>query len=161
MGDFNLPLINWNCVTATDNTHQNFCEIIDTFNLIQLNFNPSRQNNNNILDLNLVTHPESYTDIEVKDTLINTDHFMFHFAYKSVITSNIELDNNSNTRYRYQFKNTNFDELEFYLTTADSVVEKCGNDINMAWFTWKTKVINILDELVPKSKIKNVKNSPW
>ena len=49
MGDFNIPNVNWDSLTSTDLLQQNLCDIFDQFDLSQINLNPSRKQNLNIL----------------------------------------------------------------------------------------------------------------
>ena len=64
LGDLNLPSVKWNSYTSNDPIYQSLCDIFVDFNLTQINDKPSRAANSNILDLVLVSNPESYSNVE-------------------------------------------------------------------------------------------------
>ena len=97
MGDLNFPSINWDSVTSDEALASDFCEIIENYNLVQINVNPSRSINNNILDLVLVSNPELFTKVNTEGTLFNSDHYMVSFGATQKIKSDVGTHKNPDT----------------------------------------------------------------
>jgi hypothetical protein len=81
------------------------------------------------------------------------------FSIPNKGTSNFGLVND---RYIYQFKTTNFDEISYHLSKLNllRIIEDI-HDIDEAWNEWNSQVLKVVNEFIPKKKIKSNGNSPW
>jgi hypothetical protein len=161
LGDMNAPCINWDSLTSNTNDERfkNLCDVCDEFGLSQINNNKSREMNSNILDVILTDCVNKWTDVSVKDTVINTDHYMIMADY--LVKSHMNYEDKG--RYVYQFYNANYDELKYYLESVDleGIVLNCEDDVNLAWDSWKSEVMKVVDKCIPKKKCKGKKQNPW
>ena len=87
LGDFNFPQINWYTLSSDVNNiaFALFCELLSDHSLDQLNLSPSREANNNVLDLILTSISELFQNLTLKgpccDTFL-TDHRLLNFDFR-------------------------------------------------------------------------------
>lgn len=160
LGDLNVPEIEWNSMMADNLIQSNLCDILEEYNLVQINSCPSRRTSNNILEIVLTTFHDKFKNVHTSESLVNTDHLQLNF---SITTSKLNLNRNKVHRKIYLFKNYNFDELRYYVSCEnfDTIIERNKNDVNMAWTEWKTRLMWLLDKYIPTRVLKNGNNSPW
>ena len=87
MGDFNYSNITWDS-TKDLRLPPNCLEFMSTINcngLTQLNHNPSRANNQNILDLILTNEPDCISPIYANLFTYRTDHYLLHFDLTTTV----------------------------------------------------------------------------
>ena len=157
LGDLNAPDINWLTMSGKSMHTNELCEDFTDCNLVQINNLPSRNNNSNILDVLLTNISDQCTAPAYCNSLIQSDHFMFQF--------NINLKPNQrkhDVRWLYNYKNANYDEINYRIEQADimSKIHKPDQNVNSAWRIWSHQVHAIIDTYIPKKKIKH-KTNPW
>ena len=86
LSDFNFPPINWYTFSSdADNLACTlFCEPLSNYSLDQLNLSPSREANNNILDLILTSTPELFENLTLGEPCCDTfltDHHPLYFDF--------------------------------------------------------------------------------
>jgi hypothetical protein len=165
-GDFNMPNTKWDSLTSPNNVELKVCQVLDDYNLIQSNNCPSRQGSDNILDIILSTSTNSFQNIHTTISNVDTDHLQLNFELRLKHSIKLFPHNNINEvtfRQIYVFKEANYDELNYHLVLANlnDIVINHSSDLNLAWYKWKNKVIDILDKLIPKKLIKNNRSPPW
>jgi hypothetical protein len=160
IGDLNLPEIDWESMTGSTSLSSNFTDICFEHDLSQINKNPSRTTSLNILDVILTNFPSKLSDVNAYISSFKSDHLMIECTMD--VTGHKTINQPSQPRFVYQFKDTNFDQLNYLLYNAnlEEIVNEC-TDVNKAWYSWKRKVVEILDKNVKKVKLKGTKNSPW
>ena len=134
-GDLNFPNIDWyaDSVSAciSDSTFQNF---VIGYNLTQYVHEATSANNNNILDLLLVSHSiymlNVYTDIPFEIS----DHCSVSFSLWSHANSEANVNNNLHIFKRYNFVKTDHNGLvhNLYAIEWNHMLSAC-TDINNAW----------------------------
>ena len=156
LGDFNFPGINWISESSDSSDERQFIDLANDFAFKQLN-NISSNVHGNILDLVFSNQPTEFSDIEEVDAEFNTDHNILSFdiclglSYK-----------NAPTRHVYDYSKADFEQIKRALVESElvSVVNDKSN-VNEAWDAWYSKVMNIINEHVPKICLKNNCSVPW
>ena len=77
--DLNLPIIKWHNMSADTGHASNVCEIFNYQYLTQINRNPSRATNDNILDAVLTNFSQFFSDVKMIPPVFKSDHHMFEF----------------------------------------------------------------------------------
>jgi hypothetical protein len=159
IGDLNMPGINWDTNTSSVYTESNMCNMFDQYNLAQLNHNPSRECNSNVLDVVVANVSFKISDIKCGKSLIKSDHYELNFNIDDLGGGN---NNITNKRKVFNFRDVNWDEIEYYVNDLEleDVVSK-SKDINEAWTKWKSKLMNVIHSVVPTKLCKNKRGSPW
>jgi hypothetical protein len=158
LGDLNLPGVNWESCYSENVLYQHICDILDNHNLIKYNKNPSRPYNENILDVIMSNNPSYVNNIVATRPLIDTDHYMLTFKLFDHFKPDLQPP-----RLLYQFKACNFDELcyKISLLNLENLVLAHLNDVNIAWLLWRDAVKNVIDQVIPKIKLKKRNTNPW
>lgn len=160
MGDLNMPHVNWSSLTSTVPIEQDLCEILDRFNITQINKNPSRDVNPNILDIVASNKPLKVSEIDIGCSLIDTDHKKLNFSINVLHKKDKQCHP---TRRVFLFKHANWDEINYHLNNSDlsDIILNNINNPNIAWLKWKGRVLDVINKYIP-SKIFKIKNSaPW
>ena len=155
-GDFNLPHIDWEFGTATtgDSIHNYFTKLVrDTYLWQMIDF-PTR--NNNMLDLILTNIPEKISDIHGFDDILNTDHKLVSF----VLDFNIPKEPKTK-RFVYNFKKANWDALKEVLTNTPWDMSFVPGDIEASLSNWCDLFVSVVNDHVPKRRVRNVHDHPW
>ena len=79
IGDLNMPSIQWDELAGNSALTNSLCNTLNEFNMVQINNLPSRENNNNILDVVMNNFYEHETNISSEVPVFNSDHHMFTF----------------------------------------------------------------------------------
>ena len=157
VGDFNLPLYNWN-----DNTFPNYpstyCEFENSLcqnSLIQLITFPTR--NNNLLDLLLTNNPMIISKINECPPFgfgkYISDHISFSFSLP--FQANLKI----NQKVGLNFRNSNLYSIHKSLSSIDwNLLLSNSTDINNMFNIFYNTLYNIINDNVPAYKhIKNKK----
>ena len=160
VGDFNLPLYNWN-----DNTFPNYpstyCEFENSLcqnSLIQLITFPTR--NNNLLDLLLTNNPMIISEINECPPFgfgkYISDHISFSFSLP--FQANLKI----NQKVGLNFRKSNLYSIHQYLSSIDwNLLLSNSTDINNMFNIFYNTLYNIINDNVPAYKhIKNKKTYP-
>lgn len=83
LGDFNMPDINWQSLSASSTCSDMFCEAIYNRNLYQLVTKPTHVKGN-ILDLVFTDSPDSVTDVYIHSQTFSSDHYLMSISYSSL-----------------------------------------------------------------------------
>jgi hypothetical protein len=131
------------------------------YNLVQLNCNPSRAQNANILDVILCNIPDMISDVKCGDSIIKSDHFELNFYINTFKSKNVAVNAQSN-RVVFNFTDVNWDEIKYHINelNLERIIGESTN-VNDAWLKWKESVMNVISKIVPSKRCKNKKGSPW
>jgi len=159
IGDFNYSKITWNprTDTALPPHCREFIQVTSGFGLCQLNKNPSRRTNNNILDLIFTNFPDKLSKIYADTFHYTSDHFLLHF---DLITTIEHITHPKRTVYN--FKRANIPLLKTDITNSnltDRIATE--NSVNNKLNAWATGLKNLINKHVPKITIKREHTAPW
>ena len=158
-GDFNLPKLFSRDDDMNINNNDRFIESLNDNFLHQINSYPTR--NNNILDLLITSIPELLCIIDVltPDQMgICIDHNGLVFDIQMAVTAPPKL-----SRYVYDFPKGYISGLRNNLANDCllSCISDGHEDVNLDWSNWKETFISIVDQFIPKRKIKDRNSPPW
>ena len=154
VGDFNLCSIDWANVRALENSAK--CELLldivqDNF-LTQLVKSPTR--GNNILDLVLVTSPDTVENISVGAPF--SDHNSITF---SILASPYVSRKSCKLQYCYAKADwTKLRDLLCYIPWHCAFLDV---DIDNNWTAWSDLFFTAIDECIPKRKKSAKRHAPW
>jgi hypothetical protein len=156
VGDFNFTDVNWSDGYPTSTRGLSFacCNIFHDYGLVQLNTLPSREENNNVLDLLLCNTPEIFGDIDAFWDLLDTDHRVLKYNASLELQISAEAE-----RYSNDYKKTNFDTLRNSFRSATLL--PLHGDVNLLCNHWTNMVKSIIAANVPRRKIKPANKTPW
>ena len=159
LGDFNFPTIDWSKRNESCKADEfSFCEVLKDFFLSQVNMHPTR--NANILDLIISNEPDSIHNIETIDESVlpfPTDHIPLTF---NIILRIPRLTKQS--RYVYNFRKTDFEIFNKKLRDANLTDLISTNlTVKQDFENWYFKLMSLVDEFVPKVKIRDINSPPW
>ena len=155
-GDLNMPGINWENFSSTDNTDNLFLDTFSSFELDHLISVPTHSKGN-ILDLLLTDKPALISDIVVSDSNLpcKSDHFCLNFNLKSSF-KRLKLQK----REVYNFKRANWDNLNSELSSIDWN-RKLRGDIETAWLSFRDTLFSLMDSNIPKIKVGGALQPSW
>ena len=101
VGDFNMPDINWQSLTAASPQSELVCDTIYDKNLHQLIAVPTHVKGN-ILDLVLTNSPEFIINIKVHSRSYSSDHYLISVSYCSSAHSTAKCNSYQCCKFRLQ-----------------------------------------------------------
>ena len=163
VGDFNLPNISWtdSSYISVGTLGQEFCDTLDDYFMSQLCLLPTRESN--ILDLLITNQPEQVSFMGVCDPSelgMSSDHKLIRFKFSMRSTTFTP-----NKRLVYDYRRTDFDKLRQRLTDMDicSLITSNGafSNIDDDWSTWKSAVMNAMNEVITTKYVDPRRSPPW
>jgi hypothetical protein len=163
LGDLNMPDIQWDSLMSNNNSEQMLCNVLDNFNLVQCNPNPSREGSNNILDVIFVNDPNRISDVFCDKSILPSDHLRVNFKFKFFLSHGRIGHNQGAKRNVLLYKQANYDELCYLLDKANlcDIIANNSYNVNTAWVKWKNCVLDIVNKHVPRKTVINKQVSPW
>ena len=160
MGDFNLPDINWSTLTSSSSSvHSDyFCEFVFDCYLTQLVDGPTHCKGN-CLDLILSNTPDSVGPISISShSLIQSDHYLLSFTLS--VRNHSSIKSEEVTRYVLDLSKLNYTDMAEYLLDVDFSDCLLSTDANFIWCRLRSCILEVIDLLAPKVKLKPNKHSP-
>ena len=156
VGDFNLPMIDWDNFSGPGHVEQSFLDTFSNFGFEQL-VNCPTHNGGNILDLIVTDKPHLISDIEIscESMPCKSDHTTISLKIKSKVKRK-----KYSKRDAYNFKRANWDALNADLDNIDWVNELSG-DIEHAWDNFKRILNQNVNKSVPKLRVGGKVEPPW
>jgi len=158
LGDFNYSKITWrNEQTNLPPDSKEFINMLHRYGLVQSNLNPSRASGPNILDLVISNFNTKLSKVIARTYPFDSDHASLNFSI------NIKWNSMSTMpRTVYNFKRANMVQLKIDLFDAN-LVENISNleNIDLMLDKWTTIVMGIINNNIPKIKLKNGYSAPW
>jgi hypothetical protein len=163
MGDLNMPSIDWGGLTSNHPMEQDFCDVLDKFNLIQVNTEPSRRSNDNILDVVICNKPNNITQLTCMESSLKSDHLEINFRYSCNRVKSIHKDSVNSNKKIYLYNNANYDEINYHLSKLklSDTVWLHKDNLDKAWYKWKNSVLSIIEQYVPCKNFNPKTTSPW
>jgi hypothetical protein len=159
IGDFNYSKIKWQQSLDKKLTKhcREFKELLSGYGLKQLNKNPSRAQNENILDLVLTNFPDKVSKIYSNIFHYSSDHYLLHFD----VSTRIEIIN-SPPRTVYNFKRADFAQLKHDITDTN-LVDKVRNEVNIdnKLTAWVQSLTDLINRHIPRLTLKKQHTAPW
>ena len=155
-GDLNFAEIDWETGYPTNINGLAYAtaDLFQDFGLSQYNDHPSREENDNILDIILVNHDENLSEITAYMDILDTDHFVLEFNYQVDCVSEA-----TRARVVYNTRNLDFNALNADFERANFFQN--ANSINESAVSWTSTVLDIINSRVPKRKIRAANPNPW
>jgi hypothetical protein len=162
IGDLNFPEMNWEYgyPQARSGLCYDVASTLNDYGLIQLNDNPSREVNNNILDVILLNEPENLIELQCYKDILHTDHF--------ILELDILFDEDlhpTDTRYAYDFSKAKYDKIKSKINSG--ALQNQLKDItdqpslDQAVKSWTESFICLCRNSIPNRKIKPRNTTPW
>ena len=159
-GDFNCPDINWQTLTVKSNAQdkeiqQALIDISIDFNLTQVHEKPTREDN--LLDLVFTTNPSlvkpssnapGISDHDI--VVVDSDTKPFYSKQKP--------------RKCFLFSKVNWDELKVKISGISKNITEMyefGKSIHELWDTFKTDLMQTINENVPSKMFRSNTSTPW
>ena len=159
-GDFNCPDINWQTLTVKSNAQdkeiqQALIDISIDFNLTQVHEKPTREDN--LLDLVFTTNPSlvksssnapGISDHDI--VVVDSDTKPFYLKQKP--------------RKCFLFSKVNWDELKVKISGISKNITEMyefGKSIHELWDTFKTDLMQTINENVPSKMFRSNTPTPW
>ncbi len=165
LGDFNVPNIPWldgaPAYVSPDRGNlgptpeSQFCDAITKSASHQMNQIPSNSQGN-MLDLILSTSPQGYSAIKKYESSFRTDHAILTFDRSQGLTNE-----KPTAKYINNYKKADFANLNRAIHRSNLCEVIMGNDINTDWNVWLHSVHSLIDQYIPKVKIKDSSQPPW
>ena len=159
LGDFNMPDICWDSMTAKSVGSNLFCEAILNINLCQLVREPTHIKGN-ILDLVLSDVPECVYDVKIMNETYSSDHYLISLTYSMHSRAN---SFKSGTSYRLSFNwsQADWEGLTDYLFDTD--FSRCFvlDDVNKSWKLIRDEILTACRRFIPTSRPRNINRLPW
>jgi hypothetical protein len=158
LGDFNMPEIKWylGYPLSDAGIAYSCCELFSEFGMDQLNNNPSRKTNKNILDLVLTNEPEDITDLDTYYEILDTDHATIQFQLNIKVPATVVPDRGPQLNYGQ----TNFQQLN-HIFANTVLIDPNTLDVDRVTAYWTEAVNRVLNNNIPKKKPRQPNKKPW
>ena len=90
--DLNTLGVDWCTLCSKVPMENQLCEILDNFNIFQMNNNPSRNFSTNILDMVLINCPKYFSEVTRHVSMFMTDHYQLEFNIMNGACSNVKIE---------------------------------------------------------------------
>ena len=150
VGDFNLPDINWDTLSAQSAASKSFCDFVFDKNLTQLVNNPTHIKGN-ILDLVLTNSSQLIQNLSTNSqpNSMQTDHFIITF----LIPKSAPPPPQVASQYVFDFRKANYQGLCDYLLDIDFSHLYSSTDVEFIWSSLKNIIYIGMDIFIPKVRL--------
>ena len=157
LGDFNLPDIDWFCLSGCSSLSTLFCDFMFDNNLSQL-IRQSTHNKGNILDLVLTNDLDCIGDVSVTDSLpIKSDHYLIHFFINSQPVRSAK----SKSRQVIDYSKKYMQGLCDYLLDYDFTSCFSSMNVELIWSELKSIIISAIHNFAPTVKLRCRQTPKW
>ena len=159
VGDFNLPDIHWDTLSASSTVSKAFCDFVFDNTLIQLVDHPTHTRGN-ILDLILTSSTKCIANLTI-DTASNwstSDHYgiTFEILSQPALHSSCTVPN-----YVHDFPKANYNGILSYLLDFDYSLCMESQDTDFIWAAIKNSIYNAMDNFIPKVRLRRHQFPCW
>ena len=159
-GDFNCPDINWQTLTVKSNAQdkeiqQALIDISIDFNLTQVHEKPTREDN--LLDLVFTTNPSLVKSSSNAPGISDHDLVVVDSDTKPFYSK-------QKPRKCFLFSKVNWDELKVKISGISKNITEMyefGKSIHELWDTFKTDLMQTINENVPSKMFRSNTSTPW
>ena len=160
VGDFNMPDIDWNTMSAPSICSEMFCEAVVNRNLCQIISEPTHIKGNT-LDLVLSDTPERISDINISDQTYSSDHYFIsilfatHYHYSASPSKR-------NPGVDFNWNKADWTGLPDFFMDIDFSSRFTSNaDITASWSLLRDSLIDACYKFVPLRKFKSKQYPSW
>ena len=160
IGDFNMPDIDWNTMSAPSICSEMFCDAIFNRNLCQIISEPTHIKGNT-LDLVLSDTPERILDINISDQTYSSDHYFISILFSAHCHCSVS-PSKHNPRMDFNRNKADWTGLTDFLMDMDFSSCFINNaDINASWSLIRDSLIDACHKFVPLRKSKSKQYPSW
>ena len=158
VGDFNLPDINWDNLTASSTASRTFCDFIFDNALLQV-VDTSTHSKGNILDLIITNSEYSVRDLTVHSCghLIISDHFTLTFRLSASVPSS----SCSPPIYVYDYPKADYNSLCSFLLDFDFTSCLLSHDVDSVWNSIKSAIYEGMNLFIPRVRLRRHQYPRW
>jgi len=151
VGDFNLPDINWDTLTASSTASRTFCDFIYDNALLQV-VDTSTHSKGNILDLIITNSEDSIRDLVIHSCghRIISDHFTFTFRLSASAPSS----SRSSPIYVYDYPKADYNSLCSFLIDFDFTSCLLSHDVDSVWNSIKSAIYEGINLFIPRVRLR-------
>ena len=155
-GDINLPDVDWESYSSSNNIEQLFLDSFSNFELDQFIRTPTHIKGNT-LDLVLTDKPQLLSNVKATelDKPCKSDHYNVTFQLNSKV-KRLKVPK----REVYNYKRADWDSLNSDIRNTNWEAELQG-DIEQAWLSFKTILFSLMDKHIPKIKVGGKAQLSW
>ena len=160
VGDFNLPDINWNTLSASSSVSELFCDFVYNHNLAQLVYEPTHIRGN-ILDLVLTNSDDRVINTSVipNQHLMQSDYFIITFQItRSTLP---QPPPTTNQKYVFDFPKADYEGLCSFLLDADFSTCLQSEDVEFVWSSLKNMIYTGMNLFIPKVRLRRYQYPRW
>ena len=158
VGDFNLPDINWDTLTASSTASRTFCDFIYDNALLQV-VDTSTHSKGNILDLIITNSEDSIRDLVIHSCghRIISDHFTFTFRLSASAPSS----SRSSPIYVYDYPKADYNSLCSFLIDFDFTSCLLSHDVDSVWNSIKSAIYEGINLFIPRVRLRRHQYPRW
>ena len=160
VGDFNLPDINWNTLSASSSVSELFCDFVYNHNLAQLVYEPTHIRGN-ILDLVLTNSDDRVINTSVipNQHLMQSDHF--NITFQITRSTLPQPSPTTNQKYVFDFPKADYEGLCSFLLDADFSTCLQSEDVEFVWSSLKNMIYTGMNLFIPKVRLRRYQYPRW
>ena len=148
LGDFNLPDICWDSMSAVSSLSTSLCDFAVGCGLQQMVAGPTHEKGNT-LDLVLSTFPDSIQSLSVHSDRSHPDLLSDHFPITFDLNHSFSQGIDPSPPPTYQFSKRDYDGLSDYLLSYDFSFFFRSQDIEFLWKSLKSIILDGCDWFIP------------
>ena len=158
VGDFNLPDVTWDRLTATSTPSRNFCDFIFDNALLQISDKPTHTGGN-ILDLIITNSDDCVRNLTIHSSghLVISDHFTLTFHLSTTLPSYARYM----PKYVYDYPKADYNGLCSYLLDFDFSPCLLSQDVELVWYAIKNAIYEGMTFFIPKVRLRRHQYPRW
>ena len=160
IGDFNLPDIQWDTLTASSSNSGSFWDFVFDNALVQLIHEPTHTKGN-ILHLVLTNDNDLVTNatVNLSNHHLSTDRYLISFKLSHPVQPSLQVQTRS--RYVLDYPKPNYDAICSYLLDYDFMSCLQSQDAEHIWTIIKNAIYEGMNMFIPKVRIRRYQYSCW
>lgn len=154
LGDFNIDFCN-----PHHYLYSRLASMLSTFSLTQVvsDYTHHGPHGDSLIDLVLLSQPSQLIDCSTIPPLGNSDHLGIAVTLKWRLTSK-QHTNKPRSIWRYKYANFERACILLDLTNWNQVITE---DVNSAWRNVQKRFLDVMEQCIPKGKLRGRRNLPW
>lgn len=149
VGDFNLPDIDWDTLSAASRSSELFCDFVFNNNLCQLIDKPTHTKGNT-LDLIITNTSHRIQDINISSHI-----------YPFKVTHSAPPQPQSTPQYVFDLPKADYSGLCSHLMDSDFSPLLYSKDVNFIWSSLKNIIYNGMNYFIPKVRLRRYQYPCW
>lgn len=155
VGDFNIDVS-----SSSHPLYHKLSSMMSTYSMFQMvndHTHTHHNGTNSTIDLLYASNPSLINDCITIPALANSDHLglLIHLCLK--VTNSIK----TKTRAVWRYRLADWDRACELIEATDWKSILDYSDINKSWNNWKSALLNIMEECIPRATLPPRRNRPW